>query len=301
MGERGLLQGEALQSVLVGEVVSAADVEALLAARLGKGSHAPHFCPSFDVSLRRTQQRPSIYLTAPPCSPPLPRQFGAACRFLHGQPREQQHGAAPLHINQVPREPQELPAAVPAPAAQHHTEPPLPCRALPSAPPPPPERQHSDAASDDLSMAALLRNMLPGSEQHGTAGQEGGSDTVEGTPTPPAGGSQPGMEGAAATSASHAAGGAAHTVDTRAAHEAEGSAARAGGPAVPGMVGSAALSSVEGSSGGGTAVEPDLMVLLQRRLPSLLCPLTGQAFADPVVAADGCVYERAAIESYLYQ
>ncbi|PSC69072.1 GRAM domain-containing 1B-like [Micractinium conductrix] len=228
-------------------------------------------------------------------------RFGAACRFLHGQPREQQHGAAPLHINQVPREPQELPAAVPAPAAQHHTEPPLPGRALPSAPPPPPERQHSDAASDDLSMAALLRNMLPGSEQHGTAGQEGGSDTVEGTPTPPAGGSQPGMEGAAATSASHAAGGAAHTVDTRAAHEAEGSAARAGGPAVPGMVGSAALSSVEGSSGGGTAVEPDLMVLLQRRLPSLLCPLTGQAFADPVVAADGCVYERAAIESYLYQ
>ena len=59
-----------------------------------------------------------------------------------------------------------------------------------------------------------------------------------------------------------------------------------------------------GSSGGGgdgRGVGPDLLALLRRRLPSLLCPLTGQAFADPVVAADECVYERAAIERSLYQ
>jgi hypothetical protein len=48
-------------------------------------------------------------------------------------------------------------------------------------------------------------------------------------------------------------------------------------------------------------ISADERGLLQRRFHSLLCPLTLAPFEDPVVAADGNVYERQAIESWLYR
>ena len=48
-------------------------------------------------------------------------------------------------------------------------------------------------------------------------------------------------------------------------------------------------------------ISADERGLLQRRFHSLLCPLTLAPFDDPVIAADGNVYERQAIESWLYR
>ncbi|KAI7842497.1 hypothetical protein COHA_003851 [Chlorella ohadii] len=41
--------------------------------------------------------------------------------------------------------------------------------------------------------------------------------------------------------------------------------------------------------------------LMHRRFNSLLCPITLEPFEDPVVAADGRIYERRAIEDWLYR
>lgn len=42
-----------------------------------------------------------------------------------------------------------------------------------------------------------------------------------------------------------------------------------------------------------------MQALLHARCHSLLCPITLEPFRDPVEAADGQLYERAAIESWL--
>jgi hypothetical protein len=45
----------------------------------------------------------------------------------------------------------------------------------------------------------------------------------------------------------------------------------------------------------------ELRAVLQRRFSSLLCPITLEPFQEPVVAADGNIYERRAIEEWLYR
>ncbi|KAI3436433.1 hypothetical protein D9Q98_005850 [Chlorella vulgaris] len=65
------------------------------------------------------------------------------------------------------------------------------------------------------------------------------------------------------------------------------------------------------SSGGGgsgsskpapaAAISAGVANTLSKRFNSLLCPITLEPFVDPVVAADGNIYERHAIEGWLYR
>ena len=70
--------------------------------------------------------------------------------------------------------------------------------------------------------------------------------------------------------------------------EAGGTAASLWGVAVP------ALAAAAAAAGDGNCGSSQLDLAIQKEL---LCPITGHAMRDPVVAADGCTYERAAIES----
>lgn len=64
--------------------------------------------------------------------------------------------------------------------------------------------------------------------------------------------------------------------------------------------GASSSSSSAGSGGGGSeAGAGDDMDALRREFTSLCCPLTLDFFSDPVLAADGHAYERAAIETWL--
>lgn len=66
---------------------------------------------------------------------------------------------------------------------------------------------------------------------------------------------------------------------------------------------------VAGRGGGGDAsaasqappLSAEVRSVLQRRFRSLLCPVTLEPFVDPVVAADGNIYEKQAIEEWLYR
>ena len=105
---------------------------------------------------------------------------------------------------------------------------------------------------------------------------------------------QPALAPAAACGSafsSPAPGGLGSNVGSNAGASSNGSSAGSGG-------GGSSSSSSSGG-GGSEAGAGDDMDALRREFTSLCCPLTLDFFSDPVLAADGHAYERAAIETWL--
>ena len=78
-----------------------------------------------------------------------------------------------------------------------------------------------------------------------------------------------------------------------------------------GCSGAAAAAAGSGAGGSGSChvssteavcIPADIQGVLQRRFNSpITCPITLEPFSDPVVAADGNIYEKQAIEEWLYR